>query len=166
MQTQVGASASGAPKKKPHRTSRRLRLMACRVAAQFLGLGAAADNATLPGGKRAGVQFTAPSGELHVANRDLGTVEHVNSSGDLRIRMDSAQEVRFNIREHPHLDYGYAVTSHSSPGPNRGSSADPRGHREKRAVGQQPLRVRIRFAGSTHGAHIYTNDGSCVFRGM
>jgi hypothetical protein len=28
--------------------------------------------------------------------------------------MDSGQEVRFNIREHPHLDYGYAVTSHSS----------------------------------------------------
>jgi ATP-dependent exoDNAse (exonuclease V) alpha subunit len=62
------------------------------------------------------VQFTAPSRELHVANRDLGTVEHVNSNGDLRIRMDSGQEVRFNVREHRHLDYGYAVTSHSSQG--------------------------------------------------
>jgi hypothetical protein len=48
LQIQVGASASGAPNKKPHRTSRRLQLMACRVAAQVLGLGAAADNATLP----------------------------------------------------------------------------------------------------------------------
>jgi ATP-dependent exoDNAse (exonuclease V) alpha subunit len=55
------------------------------------------------------VQFTAPSRELHVANRDLGTVEQVNSNGDLRIRMDSGQEVRFNVREHPHLDYGYAI---------------------------------------------------------
>jgi hypothetical protein len=27
----------------------------------------------------------------------------------LRIRMDSGQEVRFNVREHPHLDYGYAI---------------------------------------------------------
>jgi len=62
------------------------------------------------------VQFTAPSRELNVANRDLGTVEQVNSQGDLRIRMDSGQEVRFNVREHPHLDYGYAVTSHSSQG--------------------------------------------------
>jgi ATP-dependent exoDNAse (exonuclease V) alpha subunit len=58
----------------------------------------------------------APSTELQVANRDLGTVEHVNSNGDLRIRMDSGKEVRFNVREHPHLDYGYAVTGHSSQG--------------------------------------------------
>lgn len=36
--------------------------------------------------------------------------------GELRIRMDSGREVRFNIGEHPHLDYGYAVTSHSSQG--------------------------------------------------
>ncbi len=27
--------------------------------------------------------------------------------------MDSGQEVRFNVREHPHVDYGYAVTRHS-----------------------------------------------------
>jgi len=37
----------------------------------------------------------------------------VNSNSDLRIRMDSGQEVRFNVREDQHLDYGYAVTSHS-----------------------------------------------------
>jgi len=31
--------------------------------------------------------------------------------------MDSGQEVRFNVHHgHPHLDYGYAVTSHSSQG--------------------------------------------------
>src|SRR5207248_1988350 len=62
------------------------------------------------------VQFTAPSRELQVANRELGTVGQVNSHGDFRIRMESGREVRFNIREHPHLDYGYAVTSHSSQG--------------------------------------------------
>jgi hypothetical protein len=59
-----------------------------------------------PAPSEQGVQFTAPSHELHVANRDLGTVEHVNYNGDLRIRMDSGQEVRFNLSEHPHLDYG------------------------------------------------------------
>ena len=32
----------------------------------------------------------------------------VFSNGDLRIRMDSGQEVRFNIHEHPRVDYGYA----------------------------------------------------------
>ena len=34
------------------------------------------------------VQFTAPSRDLQVANRDLGTVEQVNSRGDLGIRLD------------------------------------------------------------------------------
>jgi ATP-dependent exoDNAse (exonuclease V) alpha subunit len=62
------------------------------------------------------VQFTSPSKELHVANREIGTVEGVSSAGNLEIRMDSGREVRFNIREHPHLDYGYAVTSYSSQG--------------------------------------------------
>ena len=62
------------------------------------------------------VQFTSPSRELHVANRELGTVEGVSNAGNLEIRMDSGCEVRFNIREHPHLDYGYAVTSYSSQG--------------------------------------------------
>jgi hypothetical protein len=38
------------------------------------------------------VQFAAPSRELHVANRELGTVEHVNSTGNLRIRMDSGRK--------------------------------------------------------------------------
>jgi len=102
---------------KPYRTSRRLRLMACRFAAQFLGSGRRPTRATPAPGEQ-GVQFTAPSHE-HVANRDLGTVEHVNSNGDLRIGMDAGQEVRFNVREHPHLDYGYAVTSDSSQGKPR-----------------------------------------------
>src|SRR5262249_27114023 len=41
------------------------------------------------------LQFTAPSRDLRVANRELGTVEQINSQGDLRIRMDSGREVRF-----------------------------------------------------------------------
>ena len=111
------------------------------------------------------VQFTAPSRELHVANRDLGTVEHVNSNGDLRIRMDSGQEVRFNIREHPHLDYGYAVTSHSS----QGQTAD----RVLIHVDTEKseLLVNNRFAyvsvsRAQHDAHIYTNDGSKLSRSL
>ncbi len=111
------------------------------------------------------VQFTAPSRELHVTNRDLGTVEHVNSSGDLRIRMDSGQEVRFNIREHPHLDYGYAVTSHSS----QGQTAD----RVLIHVDTEKseLLVNNRFAyvsvsRAQHDAQIYTNDAMKLSRSL
>jgi conjugative relaxase-like TrwC/TraI family protein len=111
------------------------------------------------------VQFTAPSKELQVANRDLGTVERVSSNGDLRIRMDSGQEVRFNVREHPHLDYGYAVTSHSS----QGQTAD----RVLIHVDTEKseLLVNNRFAyvsvsRAQHDAHIYTNDGSKLSRSL
>src|SRR5580700_11348010 len=109
------------------------------------------------------VQFTAPSRELQVANRELGTIEQVSHSGNLEIRMDSGREVRFNIRDHPHLDHGYAVTSHSS----QGQTAD-------RVLihvdtDKSELLVNDRFAyvsvsRAQHDAHIYTNDGSELSR--
>lgn len=111
------------------------------------------------------VQFTAPSRELHVANRELGAVEQVNSTGDVSIRMDSGREVRFNIREHPHLDHGYAVTSHSS----QGQTAD----RVLIHVDTEKseLLVNNRFAyvsvsRAQHDAQIYTNDGSKLSRSL
>jgi ATP-dependent exoDNAse (exonuclease V) alpha subunit len=60
--------------------------------------------------------MTAPYHEQKLANRELGTVEKIGGNGDLKLRMDSGHEAEFNIRQHPHLDYGYAVTSHSSQG--------------------------------------------------
>jgi conjugative relaxase-like TrwC/TraI family protein len=111
------------------------------------------------------VQFTAPSRELQVANRDLGTVEQVNSHGNLKIRMDSGREVRFNIRQHPHLDYGYAVTSHSSQGQTA--------HRVLINVDTEKseLLVNNRFAyvsvsRAQHDAQIYTNDRSKLPRSL
>jgi ATP-dependent exoDNAse (exonuclease V) alpha subunit len=62
------------------------------------------------------VQFTAPNRERHIANRELGTIEKIDDSGNLQLRLDSGRAVAFNIKENPHLDYGYAVTSHSSQG--------------------------------------------------
>jgi len=60
------------------------------------------------------VQFTAPSKELAVANRELGMLEKIDANGSVRIKMDSGHSVAFNVRQHPHLDYGYAMTSYSS----------------------------------------------------
>jgi ATP-dependent exoDNAse (exonuclease V) alpha subunit len=62
------------------------------------------------------VQMTAPYHEQKLANRELGTVERIDGGGDLKLKMDSGREVEFNVKQHPHLDYGYAVTSHSSQG--------------------------------------------------
>jgi conjugative relaxase-like TrwC/TraI family protein len=62
------------------------------------------------------VQLTAPYHAEKLANRELGTVEKIDGGGDLKLKMDSGREVEFNAKQHPHLDYGYAVTSHSSQG--------------------------------------------------
>ena len=59
------------------------------------------------------VQFTAPNRERHIANRELGTIEKIDDGGNLQLRLDSGRSVAFNVKENPHLDYGYAVTSHS-----------------------------------------------------
>ena len=62
------------------------------------------------------VQFTAPFKGAKVANRELGVIETIDSAGNLRLRMESGRTIDFNLREHPHLDYGYAMTSYTSQG--------------------------------------------------
>ena len=63
------------------------------------------------------IQFTAPAQDLKIANRELATVEAIGRDGRLGLKMDdSGREVQLDPRQHPHLDHGYAVTSHSSQG--------------------------------------------------
>lgn len=105
------------------------------------------------------VQFTAPSRNLHVANRELGTIERVNDAGNVQIRMDSGQEVTFNIREHPHLDHGYAVTSHSS----QGQTAERVLIHVDTEKGEQLVNSRMAYVSVSRGqydAQIYTNSRS------
>jgi hypothetical protein len=62
------------------------------------------------------IQFTAPSHELKIANRELGTVEGIAKDGTMRLKLDNERSVDLNPQRHPHLDHGYAVTSYSSQG--------------------------------------------------
>jgi ATP-dependent exoDNAse (exonuclease V) alpha subunit len=62
------------------------------------------------------IQFTAPDKSLGVANRDLATIEAVSEDGRIFARLDGDRQIEFQSSEHPHFDYGYAVTSHSSQG--------------------------------------------------
>jgi len=61
------------------------------------------------------IQFTAPANDMRVANRELGTVESI-TEGRMSLRMDDGHSVQLDPAKHPHLDHGYAVTSHSSQG--------------------------------------------------
>jgi conjugative relaxase-like TrwC/TraI family protein len=103
------------------------------------------------------VQFTAPSKELHVANRELGTIEQINDAGELAIRTDSGRNLHFNIEDHPHLDYGYAVTSHSS----QGQTADRALIHVDTEKGEQLVNARMAYVSvsrARYDAEIYTND--------
>jgi ATP-dependent exoDNAse (exonuclease V) alpha subunit len=111
------------------------------------------------------VQFTAPSRDLQVANRELGTIEKVNDAGNVQIRMDSGREVAFNIREHPHLDHGYAVTSHSS----QGQTAERVLIHVDTEKGEQLVNSRMAYVSVSRGqydAQIYTNDKSELARDL
>jgi conjugative relaxase-like TrwC/TraI family protein len=104
------------------------------------------------------VQFTAPYRDEHIANRQLGSVEQIDAEGNLHVRLDSGQEVQFNIREHPHVDYGYAATSHSS----QGATADRvLVHVDTEQAPGQLVNSRLAYVSVSRGrddAQIYTND--------
>jgi ATP-dependent exoDNAse (exonuclease V) alpha subunit len=104
------------------------------------------------------VQFTAPNSEQHIANREMGTIEKIDASGNLHLRLDSGRAVAFNVKENPHLDYGYAVTSHSS----QGQTADRvLVHVDTEQAGEKLVNRRLAYVAVSRGRHdaqIYTND--------
>jgi conjugative relaxase-like TrwC/TraI family protein len=104
------------------------------------------------------VQFTAPDRERHIANRELGTIEKMDASGNLQVRLDSGRSVAFNVKENPHLDHGYAVTSHSS----QGQTADRvLVHVDTEQAGEKLVNRRLAYVAVSRGrydAQIYTND--------
>jgi conjugative relaxase-like TrwC/TraI family protein len=104
------------------------------------------------------VQFTAPNRERRIANRELGTIEKIDDSGNVQVRLDSGRTVAFNIKENPHLDYGYAVTSHSS----QGQTADRvLVHVDTEQSGEKLVNRRLAYVAVSRGrydAQLYTND--------
>jgi conjugative relaxase-like TrwC/TraI family protein len=112
------------------------------------------------------VQFTAPNRDQHVANREPGTIEKIVENGNLRIRLDSGRALAFNIRENPHLDYGYAVTSHSG----QGQTADRvLIHVDTEQAGEKLINRRLAYVAVSRGrydAQIYTDDKSALAEGL
>jgi conjugative relaxase-like TrwC/TraI family protein len=109
------------------------------------------------------IQFTAPLRDLQVANRDLGTIQHIGDDGKISVRMDGTKDriVRFDAAQMRHFDHGYAVTSHSSQGLTSERvlvNMDTEVH---------PELINNRFAyvsvsRGSHDAQIYTNDAASL----
>jgi conjugative relaxase-like TrwC/TraI family protein len=104
------------------------------------------------------VQFTAPDKTLKIANRELGTIETIDERGSVEIKLDSGRHVRFNLEQNRHLDYGYAVTSHSS----QGATADRvLVHVDTEEAHEKLINSRLAYVAvsrARYDAQIYTND--------
>ncbi|HKU76033.1 MAG TPA: MobF family relaxase [Pyrinomonadaceae bacterium] len=61
------------------------------------------------------LQIRAPFREKRIANGELGTITKIEPD-QVRLAMDSGREISIDLRKFRHLDYGYAVTSHSAQG--------------------------------------------------
>jgi hypothetical protein len=106
------------------------------------------------------VQVTAPDQARHIANRELGTVERMDPSdaNALYVRLDSGRAVAFERDRSLHLDYGYAVTSHSS----QGQTADRvLAHIDTGRAGEALVNRRFAYVAlsrSRYYTQVYTND--------
>ncbi len=104
------------------------------------------------------IQFTAPYKDEHIANRQLGTIEQIDADGNLQIRLDSGRTVDLKLQKHPHLDYGYAVTSHSG----QGTTADRvLVHVDTENAHERLINSRLAYVAVSRGrydAQIFTND--------
>jgi ATP-dependent exoDNAse (exonuclease V) alpha subunit len=112
------------------------------------------------------VQFTAPNREQHIANRELGTIERIEKNGNLQMRMDSGRRMKFNLKENPHLDYGYAVTSHTSQGQTTDRVLV---HVNTEQAGEKLINRRLAYVAVSRGrydAQIYTNDRASLAEGL
>lgn len=109
------------------------------------------------------IQFTAPQRDLQLANRDLGSIQHIGEDGKISVRMDGAKDriMRFDASEMRHFDHGYAVTSHSSQGLTSKRvlvNMDTEVHPE--LINNRFAYVSISRA--SHDAQIYTNDAASL----
>jgi len=104
------------------------------------------------------VQLTAPLPDLKLANRELGTVEGIGQDGRMNLKMDGDRAVELDSAKNPHLDHGYAVTSHSS----QGQTADRvLIHADTELGAKDLLNNRMAYVAVSRGAYdaqIFTND--------
>lgn len=63
------------------------------------------------------VQFLTPWREKAISTRDTGTIQYLDDNGNARVRLDGSDRVvSWNLKQNKHIDYAYAMTSHSSQG--------------------------------------------------
>lgn len=63
------------------------------------------------------IQFLTPWRDKAISTRDTGTIQFLDANGNARVRLDGSDRVvSWNLNQNKHIDYAYAMTSHSSQG--------------------------------------------------
>jgi conjugative relaxase-like TrwC/TraI family protein len=104
------------------------------------------------------IQFTAPANDLKIANRELGAIACIDDAGRLSLQMASGRSLQIDPNRDPHLDYGYAMTSHSSQGQTASRVLI---HVDTELAAKDLLNSRMAYVSVSRGAHdaqIFTND--------
>lgn len=109
------------------------------------------------------IQFTAPNRALRVANRDLGTLKHIDEDGRMTVCVDCGKlkTVTFDPREMRHFDHGYTVTSHSS----QGLTAERVLINVDTSIHPELINSRFAYVSvsrASHDAHIFTNSADTL----
>jgi conjugative relaxase-like TrwC/TraI family protein len=104
------------------------------------------------------IQFTAPANDLKIANRELGVIAGIDDARRVSLNMDSGRSLQIDPDRHPHLDYGYAMTSHSSQGQTANRVLI---HVDTELAAKELLNSRMAYVSVSRGAHdaqLFTND--------
>lgn len=104
------------------------------------------------------IQLTAPARELGIANRELGTIISIGDEKRIALKMEDGRSVEIDPAKHPHLDHGYAVTSHSSQGQ---TAERVLVHVDTELGAKDLLNNRMAYVAISRGAHdaqLFTND--------
>jgi ATP-dependent exoDNAse (exonuclease V) alpha subunit len=103
-----------------------------------------------------------PANDLQVARRELGTIESIGGDEQLNLKMDDGRSIQLDPSRQLHLDYGYAVTSHSSQGQ---TSDRVLIHVDTEFGAKDLLNSRMAYVAVSRGtrdAQIFTNDAAAL----
>ncbi len=108
------------------------------------------------------IQLTLSCHPKGLANREFGTIVGFETESILTLRVDSGETVQLDLKRHPHVDYGYAVTSHSSQGQttDRVLIQIDSEHVHRDLINSRMAYVSISRA--RNEAHIFTNDSEVL----
>ena len=88
----------------------------------------------------------------------MATIEGIFPDGSMRLKIDGGRVVEIGPHSHPHIDHGYAVTSHSSQGQTAERVLI---HVDTELAARDLLNSRMAYVAVSRGAHdaqIFTND--------